>query len=69
MQYFLNSQRVIHFWIITESELLCGVVIHYKLPISEITTVQMSSLMSPQEETMLEYRIIIKTDFIDEAMK
>ena len=69
MQYFPNSQTVIYFWVISASELLLGVIIDENSPISGMTPVQILSLVESQEEEMLEYRIIIKTDFIDEAMK
>ena len=69
MQYFSNSQGVIDSCIITESGLLRGVIIDDRLHISEMLPVQISSLMESQEEDMLEYRRIIKTNVMDATIE
>ena len=38
-QYFTNSQRVIHVWIITAAELFSSVIVEDKLPISDMPPV------------------------------
>ena len=69
MQYFPNSQRVIDFLIITAFEILRGVIIGDKLPISDMPPVQMSSHIAYKEGEMLEYRIIINTNVIDVSIE
>ena len=68
VQYFPDSQRVIYFWMITASEILRSVIVEDKLPISYMTSVQMSPLMASIEEDMLEYRRVINSNVIDTAI-
>ena len=68
VQYFSDSQRVIYFWMITASEILRSVIVEDKLPISYMTSVQMSPFMASIEEDMLEYRRVINSNVIDTAI-
>ena len=65
VQYFPNSKRVIDHWIVTASNLFCEVIIKDELPVSEMPPVQLSNILSSQEEDILNYRVHMKQNIID----
>ena len=62
LQYFPNSKRVISEWIVIAGELFNSVIICDKLTISDMPSVQLSSLFRSNEENTKEF-FIIKIQF------
>ena len=69
VQYFPNLQRVIDYWIITASELFHSVIVKDKLPVTKISPVPLSKLMSSIDEDIILYRQKIKTNLINCGLK
>ena len=56
VQYFPNSQRAIDFWIIAISDLLYSVIVKDELPITEMSPVSLSTLLSSTEDNIKKFQ-------------
>ena len=68
LQYFPNSRRVLAEWIVIAGELLDGIIVKDKLPISDMPPVQLSSLFGSNNQEINENILSLKRNFI-EAIK
>ena len=67
VQYFPNSKRVIDHWIITANNLFHAIIVSDEVHITEMPPVQLSNILSSQEEKVLNYRMRIKQNVVDAA--
>ena len=68
VQFFPNTQRVIDYWIITAHEIFYKIVVDNDLPIDEMPAVQLSTLITEQEDEMKKLNDQLKSSLIDAAL-
>ena len=68
MRYFPNSMRVIDYWIVTAGELFDSIIVRNVLSITDMPSVQLSSLLADMEISIVAYRQTIMADVVGAAL-
>lgn len=67
--YYPNPKYIIDAWIITVHQLFRQIIVHDEIPVTEIPPVQLSTLISTQEEETSQFYLQLKSDIIEAAFE
>ena len=64
LRYFPNSMRVLQQYIVISRELFDSTIVHDELPVTEMSPVQLSTLLSMRDEVYVQFRQTSKSNII-----